>query len=163
MEKIKRTNFERIKMMSVDEMAEFLSPMDVDEAEQSFCMKSGKCPHESDCYGEDAKNRICYYVTDKPLKQGQRDMWIDWLSAEWEGAPGIPEDKEDTRTKDFVAYLMRFSPDTCLHIIIANEEQRQYYPLKGSALVTGTEQPVILTAVGAPEPFPFEEDDDGET
>lgn len=78
------TNFDRIRAMTSEELAEFLSACDIDKAGIKFCGEGGACPHTKECY--DGKYPGCVYMDEsKSLKEIQREMWLDWLKMEWKG------------------------------------------------------------------------------
>lgn len=78
------TNFDRIRAMTTEELAEFLKGCDVDDAGINFCSEAGECPHAKECH--ESENRSgCYYVSERPVTELQKIMWEDWLKQEWKG------------------------------------------------------------------------------
>ena len=78
------TNFDRIRTMTTEELAGFLSGCDIDKAGIKFCGEGGACPHTKEC--DDDKYPGCVYMDEsKSLKEIQREMWLDWLKMEWKG------------------------------------------------------------------------------
>lgn len=81
------TNFDRIRAMTPEELAEFLNGYDVDVAGVYFCAADGVCPHAKECYDRFRKDDVpsCAYHSDNPVMEAQRLMWLDWLKMEWKG------------------------------------------------------------------------------
>lgn len=86
----KFTNLDRICAMSKEQMAELLSGCDIDKAGIKFCGEGGACPHTKEC--DDGKYPGCVYMDEsKSLKEIQSEMWLDWLTMEWDDAPELPK------------------------------------------------------------------------
>ena len=81
------TNFDRIRAMTTEELAEFLKGYDVDVSGVYFCAADGACPHAKECYdrfrGDDYPG--CAYHSHNPVMEAQRRMWLDWLKMERKG------------------------------------------------------------------------------
>lgn len=70
------TNLDRIWAMTADELAEFLSKFDVNEAGIGLCKADGCCPYSEECE---------YFSNIETVKTARRRMWLDWLKTEWKG------------------------------------------------------------------------------
>lgn len=79
------TNLDRIRTMTTEELAEFLSELDIDEAGIGFCKADGSCPYSEGCYKKDEFDDCEYCRNAETVKTAQRLMWLDWLKMEWKG------------------------------------------------------------------------------
>lgn len=79
------TNLDRIRTMTTEELAEFLSEFDIDEAGIGFCKADGSCPYSEGCYKNDEFDDCEYFRNSETVKTAQRLMWLDWLKMEWKG------------------------------------------------------------------------------
>ena len=78
------TNLDRIRALTTEELAEFLKGYDADDAGIDFCSETGECPHAKECHELESRSG-CYYVSERPVTESQRMMWLDWLKMEWKG------------------------------------------------------------------------------
>lgn len=79
------TNLDRIRAMTTEELAEFLSEFDIDEAGIGFCKADGLCRYSEGCYKNDEFDECEYFRDSETVKTAQRLMRLDWLKMEWKG------------------------------------------------------------------------------
>lgn len=97
MSKELKTNLDRIRAMSLEELSEFLKGYDIDDAGINFCSANGCCPHAKECFELESRSE-CFYFSGKPVSEGHRVTWEDWLKQEWKDAPagsGEPSEEDD--------------------------------------------------------------------
>ena len=71
------TNFDRIRAMAPEELAEFLKGYDVDVSGVYFCAAGGACPHAKECYDRFRGDNYpgCAYHSHNPVMEwkGEQD------------------------------------------------------------------------------------------
>ena len=81
----KKANYNRLVEMPMEKIADLLSGEDIDAAGITFCDSNGYCPHAGACYTDDEQSqpaKLCYYIENYPIREAQKQMWLDWMKAE---------------------------------------------------------------------------------